>query len=40
MTRAAHEMAACGKANPVKVTGTVTESAGKRTITPTKIEES
>jgi hypothetical protein len=31
-------MAACEKTLPVKVTGTVTEAAGKKTITATKVE--
>lgn len=35
----AYDMAACEKAIPVKVTGTVTERAGNRTITPAKIEK-
>lgn len=32
-------MTACEKALPVKVTGTVTEAAGKKTITATKVEK-
>jgi hypothetical protein len=32
-------MAACEKALPVKVTGTVTEAAGKKTITASKVEK-
>ena len=35
----AYDMAACEKAIPVKVTGTVTESGGKRTIAPSKIDK-
>ena len=35
----AFDMAACEKALPVKVTGTVTEAAGKKTITATKVEK-
>lgn len=34
----AYEMKACEKALPVKVTGKVSESGGKRTIDPAKIE--
>jgi hypothetical protein len=34
----AYEMKACEKAIPVKVTGTVTERGGKRTITASKID--
>lgn len=33
-------MTACEKTQPVKVTGTVTEAAGKKTITATKVEKS
>jgi hypothetical protein len=33
-------MAACEKTLPVRVTGLVTEAAGKRTITATKVEKS
>jgi hypothetical protein len=36
----AYEMAACEKALPVKVTGTVAEKAGKRTLTASRIEKS
>jgi hypothetical protein len=32
-------MAACEKVLPVKVTGTVTEAGGKKTITATKVEK-
>jgi hypothetical protein len=32
-------MAACEKTLPVKVTGTVTEAAGKKTITASKVEK-
>jgi hypothetical protein len=35
----AYTMAACEKTLPVKVTGTVTEAAGKKTITATKVEK-
>jgi hypothetical protein len=35
-----YTMAACGKALPVKVTGTVAEAAGKKTITASKIVKS
>lgn len=34
----AYEMKACEKAIPVKVTGSVKEAAGKRTITATRID--
>ena len=32
-------MAACEKALPVKVTGTVAEAGGKKTITASKVEK-
>jgi hypothetical protein len=35
----AYDMKACEKAVPVKVTGKVTESGGKRTIDPSSIEK-
>jgi hypothetical protein len=36
----AYDMAACEKAVPVKVTGTVSGAGAKRTITPSRIEKS
>ncbi len=35
----AWDMKACEKAIPVKVTGTVSEAGGKRTLTPARIEK-